>query len=388
VVADAEDFATIFRFGRVIPGVMNPNTDYFEHITHLFFQSIGPTVGVKPFLEFTSDFGSNDCGRPGLMLSASVGMQATVGAKIHIGYKGLDLYSKDFPSKSVYSYKKGIASGCLIKNRVLDEADNTTLAKYAVLGASDRVPVASIPGFSIVNNGLIPGTTWSGTIKSVVSSGGELDSSCHGMPNAGILSLQVISNTGGVVDLIGSTVWSSQSLIPNARSLVELGAAAGGDPGDSCVLQTGFVLSYYESSGDFIIKPQSTSSDYSACANGPPTLPYGWYGTATKDLVRINAVDSMRCSSLTLQRSTGLGPPPPSPPTPAPNTSKCKDISDEGSRARPGTCLAETSCGWCIDANYNSGCCGQDGNGQAVLPCTTLWGDTLADCSKGFQPGE
>lgn len=321
------------------------------------------------------------------MLSASLGMQATVGAKIHIGYSGVDLYSKDFPSKSVYSYKKGIASGCLIKNRVLDEANATAVATYPVLGATDRAPVASIPGYSVVNNGLIPGTTWTGTIKSVTSEDGELGS-CRGSPGVGILSLQVIGNTGGVVDLVGSTVWSTQSLIPNARSLVQLGAAAGGDAGDSCVLQTGFVLSYYEASGNFIIKPQSSSSDYSACANGPPTLPYGWSGTATKDLVRINAMDSMMCSSLTLQRSTGMGPPPPSPPTPAPDTSKCKDIDDEGSRARPGTCLAEASCGWCIDANYNSGCCGQDGSGQAVLPCTTLWGDTLSDCSKGFQPGE
>jgi hypothetical protein len=109
----------------------------------------GPTVGLKPYIEFTADYGDNDCPGSALMLSSAVGMQATVGAQVDIGYKDVHLYQKNWTSRAVYSHKWGVAAGCLLKDQLLQEREATMLAKFPVLNASDATPWSDIPGYSV-----------------------------------------------------------------------------------------------------------------------------------------------------------------------------------------------------------------------------------------------
>lgn len=233
-----------------------------------------------------------------------------------------------------------------------------------------------------MNNGLIPGTTWTGTITPVGSCASA------GVPTVGILSLQVQSNVAGVVELIGATVWSTQTLITDARKEVQLGGdgTTMGSAGDSCVIQTGFRLSYYAQDGTLTIEPQSSEADYSMCANGAPIQPYGWVGRANKDLLKITAYDSARCSSIVLERQAGIGPPqPPSPPTVPPDTTKCGKLDDDGLSPDERVCMQLAGCGWCTDSNYESGCCAQDAQGNPVLPCPNEYGE-LPECGAEWAP--
>lgn len=323
-------------------------------------------------------------------------MQATIGAHVKVGYKDLVLYEKDFPSSSVYSRKKGIAVGCLVPNRLLAGLDNVTRAKYPVLrSAAPRFAPARAPGYSLVNDGTVVGTTWTGTIAPAPSAVGGVrrgESSCNaGTQQYGYVSLQITERVGGVITLTGATVWSSQSVMPSADLAAAVAAPRAGRPGDSCVLQSDFVLSLYPS-GAFTIEPQAGESDYSYCANGDPALPYGWTGTAYRELLELDARSTDGCSTITLKRSVPNGPPqPPAPPTPPPGppppVDACEKYEDEGSRDKPGSCLAAVSCGWCASEQGFGGCCLASASGTPVLPCPNEYGD-IPDCKDGWHRGE
>ena len=48
-------------------------------------------------------------------------------------------------------------------------------------------------------------------------------------------------------------------------------------------------------------------------------------------------------------------------------------------------CLGWSGCGWCIDSDYQYGCC--PGGSWPGLPCSNVYGETMRNCDYGWQAG-
>eukprot|EP00873_Tetraselmis_striata_P035895 jgi/Tetstr1/456159/TSEL_042927.t1 len=296
-----------------------------------------------------------------------------------VQFQGSELYKLSSEPKTMYSAKFPVWNGCI----AIFPAGSTTPAVKA-LATEDLWQIANggdveefvqedrLLAVTGGNDGSIPGTTWAGTIEVV-----GVKPECQ-QYNSGTLSLQLVYwDSASNFELIGASVFTAGDL--------DLGT------GRTCVVQTGYV-GYVLGDCAVFIKPsgnETSAPDYELeqCTSDEAVLPYGWEGFASKDMETITGTDADRCTQITLSRAGGasggkliadsLDD------TPDQVAADCEGESAAGERA----CLLTDGCGWCVDANSNSGCCSPTVlAGEACAP----WGNAgqpLSDaCSKGWQP--
>ena len=330
-----------------VPTATADVTVYLQPVLVMNIEYIGgPNFAIKPFLEFGCVLDAQSACTDKLMASSNWGVQATIGAHIDIHIASKSIYEHYFPSMSIFSMKKKIATGCLVlaHERTLDGAHTfepvgrtcpSVIPPHPLAApmasSQPRVEACSDDGPSLQNNGLVVGTTWNGTITKISSAG-----KCSGYPDRQTLSCQITdSDYAGDLTLIC------------ANNFAVYDAA---NVGHACTVETGMQADYYADTHQIIVEPKAGLSDYSNCTSGAPQLPYGWSGSTTPGLTQITAQDSDLCTKIFLERGTAP-PAPPAPPGPGPSPGGCHIIGNpswdhycQNGLAAPST-SCDTGCG-------------------------------------------
>ena len=345
-------------------------TVYLQPVIVMNIEYIGgPNFALKPFVEFGAVLDQMSACQGKLMASSNWGVQATIGAHIDIHIASKQIYEHNFPAMSIFSMKKKIATGCLVSQteRQLDDAAHSFDSVGQVCSVDASAPGAAVcsSDMGLQNNGMVVGTTWNGTIVKVGTA-----AKCSGYPPVQTLSCQIVES-----DYAGDLTFVC------ANNFAVYDSA---NVGHACTVTTGMEADYYSGSGQIIVEPKAGISDYSNCTTGAPTLPYGWSGTASAGLKQIDAFDSDMCSKIHLSRVPPAPPTPPGP-GPSPTPAACSQYSGDERKCSQTQGLP---CGWCIDDQYNAGCCAKNAAGTAVLdpPCHDEIGPQIQNCDKGWEP--
>jgi hypothetical protein len=268
----------------------------------------GPDIGVKAFLEYVIDKGTQDSwtdpcsGHPKLSMNA--GLQATIGAHVNI----MDILTKDFGSIAVFSTQLPILAGCLTGFNEIDDDHHLLLsadsqeardAVFRVVHSSGKI----LADPETTNDrGTTYGTTWSGLFHGTPS-----NPKCALFPESRAL---VVQNLNAVImgdPMIDVTMVSSD--ISNAELLNE-------GVKDFCCIHSAWSFRLAEGGATFLeLKSTSGIEDYnertaqneadSTCFNTARISASHYYiGTYSENAMSISLTDTLGCASMTLNRVT------------------------------------------------------------------------------------
>lgn len=265
----------------------------------------GPTFGLKTFLEFDMDVGTevecpsseiprvseplveasaaaaNRADDGAYKVTTNLGFHISVGAKIDIHIGDEHLYQKEFPEKGIWSKKVNIpqGTGCF---------EPGTNGRKMI--APHRHLYKERPQDT---DNLVSGTTWEGT---VTNQGG----SCSDFPKLQQINLQITRvgfndpQRGGDAFFIGSIHYADYD---------------DDNTGQACVIQSGFSASWRPGGFQLLFEQDASSpdsSDYSACTKGPPDSSWinrflgSWSGDGWSE---IDAQDANGCMILKLYQT-------------------------------------------------------------------------------------
>lgn len=326
----------------------------------------GPTVGIKPFVEFVASYGSgNACARyGGFQVAANWGLQITIGALVDIELGSETIYKHNFGSDTVYSIKRPLLSACVYASAEVTSStpmvsalpgNHTSKGAVTRLVNEDSTPVKG--ALDTCSDGLLPGTTWTGYATRTSGS-----SKCAGYPDYKHITLQIIEADGvGDLTFVGSENYGTGDF--------------------ACVLQATYLADYYSGNNAIILEPTSSGSvaDYAYCTNANTKQPYGYSGQVDPTLTIINVTDSLNCLQLVLTRESPAGGVPqrcsggPSPsPSPPPSPSPSPSPPSPSPPSPASGCCGSPTFGPCHVSSGGScsfGCQCLSGNCGASLTC-------------------
>lgn len=246
----------------------------------------GPNMAVKTYLEQKFGAGNHYCEqKEGYDLQAitNVGLEVTAGADVNIGVMGHEFWDHSWGPWGVWSKKMPIWSGCL--------------------STSDSKQPSS--------DGLVPGTTWTGTQQKVRNKLTELQGDrCSHYPDSMEVSMQMVNHTStrakseGKMEFVGSQTYSRSS------------NGSADEAPFGCVVQSGYFMVYNQDGASLTptFEGSEASANWDKCTAGSPTgqpiEPAAFYSResfvcqgADVKQCSIKLRDQHGCSELTLTMS-------------------------------------------------------------------------------------